>query len=448
MGYGDNNTADASHGSHAQHHDALFLALPEWSGQSTSAWVMRLLSDSAFDTGQNIGLPVAKWRRDYPKVFNAIAELDPVDAAPAFAERYLDYLSTTATWPGTDTPVGELAVTDPDARLSEDELDGLCADTGQADRKSSAAAVAAKITTYDTPMPMTPSATAALDWVAANPDSLSLRGTTLVVIGGGAQLSPVRWLVNAGATVVAVVRSDSPGRVKLVRDCAGACGRLILSPPDASDPVTQAQKTADFIASIPGPIAVLSTLYIPGSAFVHTALAADCVVKAVAEARDDMVLCCTGSPSEAWRLPDGTVTKSIITLQGPNYLSAKLIERSRALAMQADGRQVIAMILPPSPTESVTISSQFEEVMTKAPLVGVYPASPRDASGFAAGLLAYQLANPDPARSLYITFAVHAGMWGNTIPARYRLTGALIASRLFKTRAEQALNQGRHRAAE
>jgi MaoC-like protein len=269
-----------------------------------------------------------------------------------------------------------------------------------------------------------PGAVDAIADVVADPSHLDLSGWTFACLGAGAELSPAAHLLAWGADVAAVARSPLP---ELARRAPQSAGRLHL-PPQPLDVAADPETSAGWIASLPGRVAIVDTLYAPGARFLLAEAGADVLERLVCQARPETALAWYGSPSDAYALDvpvrrdfgkggaaralsayarvrrihpsrRGGVYQGLIDVQGPNYAVAKRIGRWRATVERETGRTVSYNIGPMSMTRSVLDARVLRAAYGGLARLGM-PALPANASAaLMAALLAWDLKHPEAGRS-------------------------------------------------
>jgi len=127
-----------------------------------------------------------------------------------------------------------------------------------------------------------------------------LRGRTFLVLGASSELGPVRPLLEAGATVAAVMRSSSKRWGELIAYARGTAGTLLVPVPAGkaftSDQEIADAAGADLLKDAPsisewllrcgreakGPVTLSTYLYADGEANVRLTAAADFIAEAAA----------------------------------------------------------------------------------------------------------------------------------------------------------------------
>ena len=176
-----------------------------------------------------------------------------------------------------------------------------------------------------------PSFAAALRSVVAHPQWLDLRGTTVVVLGAGAEMGPVVSLLRWGAHVVAVdlprpavwerliaTARDSPGSLTVpVAGAPGDGGTPDGDPEDGClaaaagvDLLTDLPRLLEWLAALPGPFVLGNYVYADGAAHVRAAVAVDALTEALLRRRDDVSLAFLATPTDAFVVPAEAVADS------------------------------------------------------------------------------------------------------------------------------------------
>jgi hypothetical protein len=201
------------------------------------------------------------------------------------------------------------------------------------------------------------SCAAAVSRVIGNPDWLSLPDTTVVALGAGAELGPLRPLLTWGATVAAVdlpdpaiwsrvvaaareragtllvpVAADAPIDVDDIR-AAGAAGGRGARGDDAAlarhagiDLVAEVPAGADWVGSVPGRPVLGTYAYADGGTHVRVSLAIDALGQRVAGIRPDLALAYLATPTDVFAVPADAVQQSV-RAYGQRSRTAKLVGR-------------------------------------------------------------------------------------------------------------------------
>lgn len=316
-----------------------------------------------------------------------------------------------------------------------------------------------------------PSAASALNTVIDNPDWLRLEGRRVVVLGAGAQTSPLPTLCSWGAEVVAV---DLPRKELWERVITtandGASKVHIPLQPGAKGSVA-ARAGANVIQDVPEllrwldgfadtPLILGVYIYADGALHVQATLAADALGTSLTAGGADVTMAYAGTPSDcflvapdvvndsnarrrsrSWRsieLPlrtlsfgklyapayremltssDGEemgIVDAIVQQQGPNYSLAKRLQRWRTEASWSHGQAASFNVAPPTWTTSVTKNKVLAAGYYGARSAGLEVFSPETMSVLMTALLVHDLnvAAPDEHPELGLTRAgIHGGYW-------------------------------------
>lgn len=301
-----------------------------------------------------------------------------------------------------------------------------------------------------------PSFQVAIDAVIDNPEWLDLSRTTIVMLGAGAELAPLRELLSWGAQVLAI---DLPGAglwrrvIDTVNDTPGilqvpVAPQAGIGPGSSVDEVAQAAGAnlltdlpaiASWIAGFGGDLVVGNYLYADGATNVRLSMAADALTTHLADmcglatvpaflatptdafqVGPDVVL----DSRERWRhhhlaratrLPlraanlfqphytdmmrDDTgvqyaVADCLVPQQGPNYLLAKRMQRWRALEWRDRGRRVSLNVAPATRTRSVVKNRMLAAAYAGAGRFGLEIFEPATTNALMAALLVRDLRDP------------------------------------------------------
>jgi len=316
-----------------------------------------------------------------------------------------------------------------------------------------------------------PSFAAAIGKVIAHPDWLDLSDWHVAVLGAGAELGPLPTLVNWRANLAAIELPGTPAWGRIVAAARAGNGRVLLPmhEPLAADDATLAFKAGadlltetpeirDWLAALPGPLAVGSYAYLDGEAHVRVSLAMDAIVCGLMEKRNDVVPAWLLSPTDVFAVPEEAaraamqaweqrgakallqaplralsggrffapnvtglvdcgggragIVDALVAQQGANYALAKRLQQWRAVAA---GRRVSANVAPATRTRSVVKNKALAAAYNGARHFGVEVFEPETANVLMAALLVHDLrsnasAAAHPAR-LLMDQAAHGGLW-------------------------------------
>jgi hypothetical protein len=288
----------------------------------------------------------------------------------------------------------------------------------------------------------------ALGTLIDNPDWVDLSDLTVVVLGAGAEMGPLRSLLRWGAHVVAVdlPRPDIWGRV--IRTARSSAGRLTVPVPVGSSPADDTELAAvagvdlirqlpelhTWIAGISGAFTLGTYTYADGAMHVRVALAADALAQALLAARSDVGLAFLATPTDVYAVPPDAVEESrrrwdarglsgvaqlplraagrfapnypstvtaargevgiadcLVPQQGPNYALAKRLQRWRATQSRRDGVWTSLNIAPATRTRSVVKNRALAAAYAGAHRFGVEVFDPATSNTLMAALLVHDL---------------------------------------------------------
>lgn len=296
-----------------------------------------------------------------------------------------------------------------------------------------------------------PSFAQALRQVHDNPDWLDLADQQLALLGAGAEIGPLGWLLQRRAQVVAVDLPRPAIWQRLIATARRSNGRLhlplrgtvaadaddeTLAQHAGADLLTETPEIAAWLGSFEAPLTVGAFAYLDGALHLRVAAAMD-AIQASAAARPETTLAMLGTPTDIavvpaevmqavharyaqrplaqrlWQQPlhglsggrlftrniaaaaNGLgIADALIVQQGPNYALAKRLQQWRALVARAGGCRVSARVAPPSLTGSVLSNPLMGAAYRSAAMFGVEAFEPATASSLMAALLVHDLRNP------------------------------------------------------
>ncbi|WP_392424565.1 hypothetical protein [Barrientosiimonas humi] len=419
------------------------------------------------------------WRTAYPGHFRRLVEIAahaPQRTVPS-ARAGLDRLHSAMRWepaPGGDDEPLAAALDAQGATLATEVVEGGAEPERELSiplrgKRIRGAELTRQLDDWVDAGVMEPGAREAVRRVQDNPDWLRLEGRTLVVLGAGAEMGPLRAVLRLGATVAAV---DLP-RPQLWRgvlaDATERAGRLLL--PVGADSTGELEQRAGadllhdpaavarWLGTVDGPLVLGNYVYADGGTNLRLAAAVDALTERVAAERDDSALAFLATPTDVFEVPGDAVAQSrqayadagftrfvraplraasggrllrrqyapgldgplvsdaIVPQQGPNYLLAKRIHRWRATSAAADGRLVSMTVAPPTRTRSVTKNRALAAAYAGAHRFGVQVFEPATASTLMAAMLVHDLhtggvaARPGTPLQAESHTAVHGGTW-------------------------------------
>ncbi len=300
-----------------------------------------------------------------------------------------------------------------------------------------------------------PSFAHAVEAVMAHPEWLDLVGVDFAVIGAGAEMGPVRQLLDWGATVWAVDLPRPDLWRRLIPDAEDRAGRLMVpvavDTPDAArlrgpelarvagaDVLTQAPEIRSWLAGIERPFTLGNYVYADGATHVLASLAIDAIGTDLLAAGRDVMLAWLATPTDVFAVPMEAVEESrrrwrsararrflqsplrlvgqfeqnyqgtvftangveygisdcLVSQQGPNYLLAKRLQRWRALVARDGGARVSLNVAPSTRTASVVKNRALAAAYAGAGRFGLEIFEPETSNAIMAALLVHDLRNP------------------------------------------------------
>jgi hypothetical protein len=417
------------------------------------------------------------WRAGYLPHFRRLVEAGLVsrEAALAVADAGLASLHRrmrVAGPDGAETALGDLA-TAPAARpLATAEVSGTAEPEGELSlpfrgERLRGAALLRRLDTWVEGGIVEPSAAEAVRTVAAHPEWLALPGTTVVVLGAGAEMGPLTALLRWGARVAGVDLPRPPLWERLLDTARRGAGTL-LHPDGGADLVTEVPAVTDWVAGLPGRLVLGDYVYADGATNVRVSTAVDALTVRLAAARADVALAFLATPTDVFAVPPDAVAQSVRTYagrsrtakllgrplrtlsagrllqraylpgsdpgvldslvaqQGPNYALAKRLQRWRATVARAAGTTVSMNVAPPTRTRSVLKNRALAAAYAGAHRFGVEVFEPATSNVLMAALLVHDLhtgggpAHEHPWQD-EAHAAVHGGLWRGAYAPRSAL---------------------------
>ena len=298
-----------------------------------------------------------------------------------------------------------------------------------------------------------PGFAASLAAVIDHPEWLDLSDLSFVLLGAGAELSPLTALLRGGATVAAIDVPRAAMWQRLIRSARRSPGRLLLPVShsdrhDLSDAeladvagldlVTHTPEAARWIGSLSGPLILGSYVYALGAEHVRATTAVDAIIKRLIARRSDLALAFLATPTDVYAVPVGAVEMSqarylnrsrsaialaglsahrlfrpqydgadvgvdggefglsdvLVEQQGPNYALAVRMQRWRAMDARIHGVGVSVNVAPPTNTHSVTRNRLLAMAYRGAPAFGVEVFEPATTRALMSALLVHDLRSP------------------------------------------------------
>jgi len=316
-----------------------------------------------------------------------------------------------------------------------------------------------------------PSAAEAVRTVVAHPEWLALPGTTVVVLGAGAEMGPLTALLRWGARV-AGIDLPRPQLWERVLDTARRGAGTLLYPVAGEDVgadlITEVPAVADWLTGLPGHLVLGDYVYADGATNVRVSTAVDALTVRLAAARNDVALAFLATPTDVFAVPPDAVAQSVrayarrsraakllgrplrtlsagrllqraylpgsdpgvldslVAQQGPNYALAKRLQRWRATVARAAGTTVSMNVAPPTRTRSVLKNRALAAAYAGAHRFGVEVFEPATSNVLMAALLVHDLhtgggpAHEHPWQDEAYA-AVHGGLWRSAYAPRSAL---------------------------
>jgi hypothetical protein len=313
-----------------------------------------------------------------------------------------------------------------------------------------------------------PSACDAVRAVLDHPEWLRLGGSTVGVLGAGAEMGPLPSLLRWGARV-AGVDLPRPQLWQRVLDTARrGAGTLLVPVADAAaadpasvagaDLVTEVPAVAGWLERLPDRLVLGNYVYADGAANVRVSVAVDALTTRLQETRPDVALAFLATPTDVFAVPgaavrysvyaygdrsrtgkllgrplrtlsagrllrrayvpgtDPGISDSLVPQQGPNYALAKRLQRWRAAVARAGGTTVSLNVAPPTRTRSVVKNRALAAAYAGAHRFGVEVFEPATSNVLMAALLVHDLhtgggpAHEHPWQDEAYA-SVHGGLW-------------------------------------
>ena len=434
-------------------------------------------------TGAGAAERETNWRAGYLPHFRRLVEagLPSREAALAIADAGLIALHArmrVAGPDGAETGLAELATAPAGRTLGTAEIAG----DGEPERELSLPfrgerlrgdALLRRLDTWVEGGIVEPSAAEAVRTVVAHPEWLALPGTTVVVLGAGAEMGPLTALLRWGARV-AGVDLPRPQLWEWVLDTARRGAGTLLSPvagdggAPGADLISEVPAVAEWVTGLPGRPVLGDYVYADGAANVRVSTAVDALTVRLAATRDDLALAFLATPTDVFAVPpdavaqsvrayagrsrtakllgrplrtlsagrllqrayvpgsDPGVSDSLVPQQGPNYALAKRLQRWRATVARAAGTTVSMNVAPPTRTRSVLKNRALAAAYAGAHRFGVEVFEPATSNVLMAALLVHDLhtgggpAHEQPWQDEAYA-AVHGGLWRTAYAPRSAL---------------------------
>ena len=284
-----------------------------------------------------------------------------------------------------------------------------------------------------------------------HPDWLDLSDVTVVVLGAGAEMGPLRSLLRWGAHVVAVDLPRPDVWARVIATARSSSGTLTVPVPVGSNPtddsalaavagadlIRQLPELHTWIAGVEGPFTLGTYTYADGATHVRVALAADALAHALLAGRSDVGLAFLATPTDVYAVPASAVEESrrrwdarglsalaqlplravgrfapnypdtvatergpvgiadcLVPQQGPSYALAKRLQRWRATQSRRDGVWTSLNIAPATRTRSVVKNRALAAAYAGAHRFGIEVFEASTSNTLMAALLVHDLRSP------------------------------------------------------
>ncbi|MFE6920969.1 hypothetical protein ACFVAV_07975 [Nocardia sp. NPDC057663] len=443
----------------------------------TTPALTRILSDAAEPASADLRrrvLDTRAWRTDYATLLANLtsASADTSAVALAVASAGIDSARYTMTWSDGSN---ERVLTELDLDADRARQPGTAAVYGTASpivelrvpyrgRVLRGSELLDQVDSWVSDGIAEPSFGAAIARVVANPDWLAVRDRQIVLLGAGAELSPLEPLTAWGADVLAVDVPSPDLWERIVRTAQSGAGSvrwpLRADGPAGLDLVQDLRELAAWLASESnGSPQVLSMYaYADRGAHVRLSVAADLLATHLCEADPRTALAYLATPTDAFVVPsevvragssawqergrrqyldwiartvsggtlfrpsytrmheDGTgLADVLVPQQGPSYAMAKRLQRWRGVLAEDAGHTVSFNVAPASWTRSVTRNRALAAAYRGAHHFDVEVFGPDTCRILMAALLVHDLHHHRAPRShpeaLFSDQALHGGLW-------------------------------------
>lgn len=294
----------------------------------------------------------------------------------------------------------------------------------------------------------------ALRSVLDNPDWLDLSDVTVVVLGAGAEMGPLRSLLRWGAHVIAVDLPRPEIWQRVIAVARNSSGRLSIPVPTTStlpdvaaselddqlareagiDIIAQLPELYSWLRALEGPYTLGNYTYADGATHLRLGLATDILADTLTANRNDIGLAFLATPTDVYAVSEATVAESqrrwnarglsgiaqlplratgrfapnypttvqtqrgeigiadcLVTVQGPNYALAKRLQRWRATTSRERGKWASLNVAPATRTRSVVKNRALAAAYAGAHRFGVEVFDPATSNTVMAALLVHDL---------------------------------------------------------
>lgn len=300
-----------------------------------------------------------------------------------------------------------------------------------------------------------PSFADAVRAVMAKPEWLDCRDLQIAVIGAGAEMGPLKQLLDWGATVYAVDLPNPAVWERVMGTAKDSAGRLAVPVPRRSvqldtvsdsrvaqvagiDVIARTDALLAWLREIEGAFTLGNYAYADGGLHVRVSMAIDAVGVLLSRLRDDVSLAFLATPTDVFAVPEDAVAMArmrwndrrtrrvlqaplqlakmfepnyrdtviddsgrevgiadcLVPQQGPNYALAKRLQRWRAIVARSEGQRVSLNVAPATRTRSVVKNRALAAAYAGAGQFGIEVFSPATANTLMAALLVRDLRDP------------------------------------------------------
>lgn len=326
---------------------------------------------------------------------------------------------------------------------------------------------------------ITASCADAVRTVQAHPEWLRLEGDTVVILGAGAEMGPLRALVRWGAEVAAVDLPDGSVQNRIAELGGAGAGRIHLPArimtdcpvPFGANLVNELPALAHWLDGFDGRLVVGNYCYADGPMHLRVSMAADALGVHLTDRRPDTALAFLATPTDVFAVPredvqtsndaydarslskvlrtplrvisrgkllqrnyppaaDPGICDALVPQQGPNYALAKRVQRWRATTARDEGFTVSLNVAPATRTRSVLKNKALAAAYAGAHRFGVEVFDPATSNMLMAALLVHDLRAGAPAQDEpwqdEAVNAAHGGLWTTAYHPRSALGLAAV----------------------
>lgn len=429
-------------------------------GRAVIADALRVVNPAAARRVEQI----KDWRAGYLDAIRdlvVVAAANP-DAATRLSQAGLDSLHERFVWTskGSDLPLLSALATSDHPGMDTFELIGRGQRRGQLSvpykgQRLTAGDLHRQLDDWIARGIAEPSFADAVRAVMANPQWLDCRDLQVVVVGAGAEMGPLKQLLDWGATVYAVDLPNPAVWERIMQTAKGSAGRLAIPVPRRSvqldttsdakvgqvagiDVIGSTDALLAWLRGIEGPFTLGNYAYADGGLHVRVSMAIDAVSVLLARSREDVSLAFLATPTDVFAVPEDAVAMArmrwndrktrrvlqaplqlakmfeqnyrdtviddsgrevgiadcLVPQQGPNYALAKRLQRWRAIVARDQGQRVSLNVAPATRTRSVVKNRALAAAYAGASQFGIEVFNPSTANTLMAALLVRDLRDP------------------------------------------------------